>query len=134
MNLPSFPLRTEQDRARAIQVLQKIDLSQGMTWTLREQVRSDAQNRRMWAMLRDISRQVEWYGQKLSDEDWKHIFSASVEKQRAVPGLDGGFVVLGISTRKQSKKWFNDMFLVMEAFGAEHQVRFTTADNWGIAA
>ncbi|MDH0749505.1 recombination protein NinB [Pseudomonas sp. GD03842] len=134
MNLPSFPLRTEQDRVRAIQVIQKVDLSLGVTWTLREQVRSDAQNRRMWAMLRDISRQVEWYGQKLSDEDWKHIFSASVEKQRAVPGLDGGFVVLGISTRKQSKKWFNDMFLVMEAFGSEHQVRFTTADHWGIAA
>lgn len=85
-------------------------------------------------MLRNISRQVDWYGQKLSDEDWKHIFSASVEKQRAVPGLDGGFVVLGVSTRKQSKKWFSDMFEVMEAFAAERGVRFTTADHWGIAA
>lgn len=134
MTLPSFPLRTEQDRARAIQILQKVDLSQGITWSMREEIRSDAQNRRMWAMLRDVAKQVEWYGQKLSDEDWKHIFSAAVEKQRAVPGLDGGFVVLGISTRKQSKKWFNDMFLVIEAFGAEHQVRFMTADHWGMAA
>ncbi|MCY1381804.1 NinB protein [compost metagenome] len=127
-------MRTEQDRARAIQLLQRVDLSAGWTWSMREEVRSDAQNRRMWAMLRDISRQVEWYGQKLSDEDWKHIFSASVQKQRAVPGLDGGFVVLGVSTRRQSKKWFNDMFMVMEAFAAEHQVKFTTADHWGIAA
>ncbi|MDT4862428.1 NinB protein [compost metagenome] len=134
MSSPAFPLRTEQDRARAIQLLQRVDLSAGWTWSMREEVRSDAQNRRMWAMLRDISRQVEWYGQKLSDEDWKHIFSASVQKQRAVPGLDGGFVVLGVSTRRQSKKWFNDMFMVMEAFAAEHQVKFTTADHWGIAA
>lgn len=134
MNKPSFALRTEADRARAIALLQRVDLSAGWTWTMREEVRSDAQNRRMWAMLRDISRQVEWYGQKLSDEDWKHIFSASVQKQRAVPGLDGGFVVLGISTRKQSKAWFNDMFEVMEAFAAERNVRFTTADHWGIAA
>lgn len=134
MSNPTFPLRNEMDRQRAIQILQKIDLDAGLTWSLREEVRSDLQNRRMWAMLRDISRQVEWYGQKLKDEDWKHIFSASVEKQRAVPGLDGGFVVLGISTRKQSKKWFNDMFEVMEAFAAEHQVKFTTADHWGIAA
>ena len=131
---PAFPLRSEQDRARAIQLLQRVDLSAGYTWSMREEVRSDAQNRRMWAMLRDVSKQVEWYGQKLSDDDWKHVFSAGVQKQRAVPGLDGGFVVLGISTRKQSKKWFNDMFLVMEAFAAEHQVRFTTADHWGIAA
>lgn len=131
---PTFPLRNEMDRQRAINCLQKIDLSAGWTWTMREEVRSDPQNRRMWAMLRDISRQVEWYGQKLSDEDWKHIFSAGVEKQRAVPGLDGGFVVLGISTRKQSKKWFNDMFLVMEAFASERGVKFTTADHWGIAA
>lgn len=134
MSLPSFPLRTEQDRARAMQILQRVDLSAGITWSIREEVRSDAQNRRMWAMLRDVAKQVEWYGQKLSDEDWKHIFSASVQKQRAVPGLDGGFVVLGVSTRKQSKKWFNDMFLVIEGFAAEHQVKFQTADHWGIAA
>lgn len=134
MSLPSFPLRTEQDRARAIQILQRVELTAGITWSLREEVRSDAQNRRMWAMLRDVAKQVEWYGQKLSDEDWKHIFSAAVQKQRAVPGLDGGFVVLGVSTRKQSKKWFNDMFLVIEGFGAEHQVKFHTADHWGIAA
>lgn len=129
---PTFPLRNEMDRQRAIACLQKIDLGAGYVWTMREEVRSDAQNRRMWAMLRDISRQVEWYGQKLEDTDWKHVFSAAVEQQRAVPGLNGGFVVLGISTRKQSKKWFADMFEVMEAFAAEHGVRFTTADHWGI--
>ncbi|WP_430318309.1 recombination protein NinB [Pseudomonas nitroreducens] len=130
---PSFPIRTEQDRARAIAILQRLDLSEGKSWSLKDEVRSDAQNRRMWAMLRDISQQVDWYGQKLQDEDWKHVFSASVQKQRAVPGLEGGFVVLGISTRKQSKKWFNDMFLVMESFAAEHGVKFTTRDYWEAA-
>ena len=39
----------------------------------------------------------------------KHIFSAAVQQQDAVPGINGGFVVLGVSTRKQSKKWFNEM-------------------------
>lgn len=130
---PSFPIRTEQDRSRAIAILQRLDLSEGKSWSLKDEVRSDSQNRRMWAMLRDISQQVDWYGQKLQDEDWKHVFSASVQKQRAVPGLEGGFVVLGISTRKQSKKWFNDMFLVMEAFAAEHGVKFTTRDYWEAA-
>ena len=134
MSRPSFPLRNEMDRQRAISLIQSIDLNAGWTWSLKEEVRTDAQNRRMWAMLRDISRQVDWYGEKLSEEDWKHVFSAAVQKQRAVPGLEGGFVVLGISTRKQSKQWFSDMFEVMEAFAAEKGVRFTTADYWGIAA
>ena len=131
---PTFPLRNEQDRARAIQIIQRVDLSAGYVWTMKDEGRTDPQNRRMWALLRDISRQVEWYGQMLQSEDWKHIFSASVQQQRAVPGLDGGFVVLGVSTSKQSKKWFNDMFAVIEAFAAEKGVKFTTADHWGIAA
>jgi len=45
-------------------------------------------------------------GRKLDEESWKHVFSAAVQQQDAVPGINGGFVVLGISTRKQSKKWF----------------------------
>ncbi len=129
-----IPLNSEACRQRAIGLLQRVDIAAGKVWSLSEEARSDAQNRRMWAMLRDISRQVDWYGQKLSSEDWKHIFSASVEKQRAVPGLDGGFVVLGISTRRKPKAWFSDMFEVMEAFAAEHSVQFTTADYWGIEA
>ena len=131
---PTFPLRNEMDRQRAIACLQKIDLDAGYVWTMRAEVRSDAANRRMWAMLRDISRQVEWYGRKLDEESWKHVFSAAVQQQDAVPGINGGFVVLGVSTRKQSKQWFNDLFAVMEAFAAEQGVKFTTADHWGIAA
>lgn len=131
---PSFPLNTEQDRQRAIQILQRIDLQAGKTWCIKDAVRSDAQNRRLWAMLRDISQQVEWYGRKLDSESWKHVFSAAVQQQDAVPGINGGFVVLGVSTSKQSKKWFNEIFLVMEAFAAEHAVKFTTRDYWECAA
>lgn len=107
-----------------------IDLSKPLSVTISDEKRSDASNRRMWAMLRDVAKQVDWYGQRLKDEDWKHIFSASVEKQRAVPGLDGGFVILGLSTRKQSQQWFSDMFEVMEAFAAERGVRWTQQDHW----
>lgn len=128
----NFKLSTESDRNRLIGYLTGLDLTKPKSVTVADEKRSDAQNRRLWAMLRDVSKQVEWYGQKLSDEDWKNVFSASVEKQRAVPGLDGGFVVMGISTRKQSKAWFAEMFLVIEAFGAERGVRFSTQDVWGI--
>ena len=131
MTMPSFPLRTEQDRARAIEILRKVPLDKKFTWSLKEEVRSDPQNRRMWAMLRDISAQVVWYGRKLDSESWKHVFSAALEQQQTVPGINGGFVVMGVSTRNKSKAWFSDMFQLMEAFGAEHGVKFTTADRWG---
>lgn len=131
MTMPSFPLRTEQDRARAIGILQKVPLDKKFTWSLKEEVRSDPQNRRFWAMLRDISAQVVWYGRKLDSESWKHVFSAALEQQQTVPGINGGFVVMGVSTRNKSKAWFSDMFQLMEAFGAEHGVKFTTADHWG---
>ncbi|EOY4010955.1 recombination protein NinB, partial [Pseudomonas aeruginosa] len=51
---PRFHLRNETDRQRAIAILQRVDLTEGKTWSLHDEARSDAQNRRMWAMLRDI--------------------------------------------------------------------------------
>lgn len=123
-------LANESDRARLIGYLTGLDLTKPKAVSIKDEKRSDASNRRMWAMLRDVANQVEWYGQKLKDEDWKHIFSASVEKQRAVPGLDGCFVILGLSTRNQSQAWFSDMFEVMEAFAAERGVKWTQKDHW----
>jgi len=98
--------------------------------TVKPETRSTAQNSRMWAMLEDVSRQVEWHGRKLSKEDWKHIFSASLKKQDAVPGIDGGFVVLGQSTSKMTVREMTDLMTLMEAFGAEHEVRFTAPAAW----
>ena len=76
-------------------------------------------------MLNDISAQVIWYGRKLSPGDWKHVFTASAIKQDVVPGLDGGFVVLGYHTSRMSVREMSDLMEIMSAFGAEHDVRFT---------
>lgn len=101
-----------------------------LTLEVRPEKRSDAQNRRLWAMLRDISEQVDWYGQKLTDEEWKHVFTASLKRQKAVPGLDGGFVVLGQSTSKMTKAEMCELQELMEAFGAEKGVRFRAPEEW----
>lgn len=92
--------------------------------TIEPETRSLEQNARMWAMLADVASQVDWYGQKLSSEDWKNIFSASLNKQRAVPGLDGGFVVLGKSTSKMTIQEMTELMDLMDAFGAERGVKF----------
>lgn len=95
-----------------------------MTLEVRKEQRSDAQNRRLWAMLGEVSMQVDWYGQKLTAEDWKHVFTAALKKERVVPGLNGGFVVLGQSTSKMIKAEMCDLQTIIEAFGAEKGVFF----------
>jgi hypothetical protein len=97
-----------------------------MVLEVKPSTRSLEQNARLWAMLTDISRQVDWYGRKLTPYDWKHVFTASLKKREVVPGLDGGFVVLGLSTSKMTKAEMCDLQTLMEAFGAEQGVRFTT--------
>ena len=87
--------------------------------------RSIDQNARLWATLKDVSDQVNWYGQMLSPEDWKHVFSAALEKQKLVPGIDGGFVMCGISTSKMSKQKFSDLLEIINAFGAEQGVKWS---------
>lgn len=75
-------------------------------------------------MLTEVSNQVIWYGQKLTAEEWKHIFTASLKKQKVVPGLDGEFVVLGLSTSKMSILEMNDLQTLIEAFGIDKGVDF----------
>lgn len=92
-------------------------------------VRTLEQNARMWAMLEEIARAVDWYGQKLSKEDWKDVFTAALRKHRVVPGIDGqSFVVLGMSTRRMTKQEHGELMDLIEAFGAERGVRFQTPE------
>lgn len=87
--------------------------------------RSLEQNSKLWPMLSDVSKQVDWYGENLSTDDWKQVFSAAWKKQKAVPGIDGGFVVCGVSTSKINKKDFSELIEIIYAFGADHGVRWS---------
>jgi hypothetical protein len=92
-------------------------------FVVRPLTRSSAQNSRMWAMLADVAKQVEWHGKKLASTDWKHVFSAAITKQAVVPNLDGtGFVVLGQSTSDMTKREMSEMIELITAFGAQHDV------------
>ena len=109
----------------------KPNLLQGKQYRLecREALRSLPQNARMWAMLAEVAAQVDWHGQRLSDAEWKDVFSASLKRQKVVPGIDGGFVVLGSSTSKMSKAEMSDLMELMSAFGSQHGVKFTDPNH-----
>ena len=97
--------------------------------TLGRPKRSNDQNAMMWALLTDVSKQVDWHGHRLSPDDWKQVFTASLLHQRAVPGIDGGFVVLGTSTSKMSKQTLSDLIELILAFGAEHDVTWSEGED-----
>lgn len=105
----------------------------GYVVTIAEPTRSLDQNSKLWPMLQDISKQVDWYGNKLTDEEWKDVFSAALKKQKVVPGLDGGFVVCGQRTSKMTKREFSDLIEIMYAFGADKGVVWSEPeadDRW----
>ena len=95
-----------------------------------EPTRTSAQNALLWSRLHDIADQVEWHGKRLSAEDWKHLFSSSVRRLQVVPNLDGtGFVALGLSTSKMSKRELADLLTLIEAFGSERGVAWHLDDE-----
>ena len=91
---------------------------------IRKETRSNEQNKKMWACLTDISQQVNWYGQKLTPEEWKAVLTASLKSQKTVPGVDGGFVVLGQSTSKMTIAEMSELLELAMAFGAQQGVQF----------
>jgi hypothetical protein len=87
--------------------------------------RSLSQSALMWARLSDIASQVDWYGSKLSPEDWKDVFTASLRRARVVPGIDPGtYVPLGMRTSDMSKEEMGLLLDLIGAFAAERGVAF----------
>jgi len=101
------------------------NVPEGTTVEFRAPRRSLDQNALMWSLLGQISKQVDWYGQKLSSEDWKDIASASLRRARVVPGMDAGtFVPLGMRTSQMTKEELSELVELIIAFGTEHGVKF----------
>ena len=88
----------------------------GFQVSIKAPTRSIEQNALLWPLLAAVSAQVVWYGKKLTSDDWKSVFTASLFKSEVVPGLDGGFVVIGQSTSKYTVSQFSDLLEIIYAF------------------
>jgi hypothetical protein len=110
-------------RANAVRAIQ--EAPDGVVVTIQPPKRTLAANAKMWALLTEVSLQVEWYGRHLTPTEWKFVFSSQLKKQEVVPNLDGtGFVVLGQSTSEMSSQEIGDLIELIYAFGAEREVKF----------
>jgi hypothetical protein len=118
-----------QDRFRAADLVRKVPC--GTLVSFKDAKRTLDQNSKMWAMLTDIARQVEWHGLKLRPNDWKLIFLDALRRElRIVPNLDGtGFVALNQSSSDLTKEEMSNMIELMFEFGARHGVVFNEPDE-----
>lgn len=104
---------------------------EGSIAEFKDATRTIEQNSKLWPMLDDISKQVEWYKNWLSREEWKDFFSAIILKQKVVPNMEGtGFIAVGGRTSKMSKKMFSEMIELIYAFGSEHGIVWSEPDNY----
>ncbi|SCC28491.1 recombination protein NinB [Gilliamella intestini] len=127
-NKKIFKLVSETVKNNLINFIRSLptDSKNPLVVCIQEMTRTLEQNARMWATLTDISKQVNWHGLTLTPEEWKHVFTATLKGQKTVPNLDGtGFIVLGQSTRRMSKKELSDLLELAYAFGAEKGVNWS---------
>lgn len=102
------------------------------------------QNAKLWAMLGDISRQVQWpvngVMQHLDAEDWKSLMTAAARQEvRMAAGIDGGVVMLGVSTKRMTVRELGDVIECMYAFGADKDITWSEPkgkmpEQWEAAA
>lgn len=116
-------IKADSDRSQIATWARNVPV--GTTVEFRAPRRSNDQNALMWSLLSQISKEVDWYGQKLSGEDWKDVLTASLRRTRVVPGIDiGTFVPLGMRTSQMTKEEISELIELIYAFGAQQDVRF----------
>lgn len=102
------------------------------TVSILKPTRTPPQNRKMWAMLHDVSvSEVE--DRKWTRDQWKIAFMDSLGHQcQFTPGLDGaGFLPMGYRTSKLTVPEMSDLIEVIYEYGARHGVTWRETDRSG---
>ena len=105
-------------------------LQAGGRWvlTIRQETRSQSQNRLMWPILTEFSKQLSWpvngHMTKMEPDEWKDVLTAAFrsESVRLAMGLSGGVVMLGQRTSRFSKSEFASWVEFLYATAADREV------------
>ena len=101
-----------------------------LTVEVREEKRSDAENRLLHALLGHISKTQEWAGKKRDIETWKRLLTAAWcraigEQVELLPALDGhGVDIVFRRTSQLTRKECADLIEFIFAWAAEHGIEF----------
>lgn len=98
----------------------------GWVVKLAPETRRDAQNRKLWPMLKDVQKQVPGFD-VFSTEDIKHRFmNALGTEMRFLPELEGqGMFPVGLRTSVLTVAQFSALVELIYEFGARHDVRWS---------
>lgn len=95
---------------------------------IKDPKRTTPQNDKMWAMLTEFAEQAEWAGKKRTTTEWKDLLTGAVKIAgggvEAVPGLEGGIMLLGLHTSDMTVGEMAELISYMEFKGAELGVDF----------
>ncbi|ANY87671.1 recombination protein NinB [Pseudomonas putida] len=134
--MTDFVMRSMDDASRLFGILQAQDFTKPKKIVIKDQDRSGEQNKKLHACLSDIAKQVEHAGKKWDVLIWKRLLTAAWlreagEQPQLIPALDGnGFDVVYERTSQLSVKQCASLLEWIQAFGAEHQVRWSQKDLW----
>ena len=120
-------------RDSAIEIIRRLPLGGAWEVSFRETAkRSNPSNALLHVRIREVSKQIQWYNQWLSEADWKIMFSAAMHQEtRIVPGINTSFVSLGYHTREMTQREINDMIEFIHAFGSERNIVFSADPHIG---
>lgn len=89
------------------------------------EARTNAQNDKMWAMLRDISR-AKPEGRRHTPEVWKCLMMHACGHEVAFEtGLNNQPFPIGFQSSKLSKAQMSDLIEFITAYGAQHNVKWS---------
>ena len=124
--MPATPLILCTDRVKAT-AHKWIDMAPPETIVTfnSEPTRTQLQNARFWAMLGDVSRQVELFGRRATADVWKARFmNACGHEVQFEQGLSGEPFPVGFRSSNLSVSQMCDLQEYMAAYGAEQGVIF----------
>jgi hypothetical protein len=102
----------------------------GAVLNIREATRSTDQNRKMWAMISDISR-AKPEGRTHTAEVWKCLFMAACgHAVQFEVGLDGKPFPIGFSSSRLNKAQMSDLIESIYEYGARHGVKWSEPHDY----
>lgn len=98
----------------------------GHVVVIREETRRDAQNRLMWALIRDLREQVEGHAQFTPEQTKLRFLNYLDNEMQMLPQIEGGgMFVVGQRSSTLSKSLFSDLIELMFMHGAKNDVRWS---------
>lgn len=79
-----FHLINDAIKQNAINFIRElpVDAKRPLILDIKEMTRTLEQNKKMWPLLKDLSDQVVWFGNKYDSDDWKDLITALVAKSK----------------------------------------------------